>query len=440
MVLWTQVQTKILLMKNFNSYSNKVSYGCIIMFLCCSLNAQYTTTDSNNVDVPESYKVIDDYLNLLKLGYTEKEIYEDLGNVNFLIQNYKTSVFWYKKLMDLGEDNAMSESYRERYQYALRKAESVTTNTSNEKDWFATIRADYTLKKNTPAIKLATRSAGNYRELDFRRNSITSVPDDQVQLELLEETSFKSLKGGEFVSQHAYKPPIAVTADGNTAYFSKAVHVKPLYGIFSKKQLVHKIYKADKINGQWKNIKEVAVCPKYFSAIHPTVSDDGKRLFFASDMPGTYGKYDIYVATIQQNGTFGIAKNLGQKVNTEKNDLYPNIVGGTSLLFASDGHEGYGGLDIFAVEVASNGIGPSLNLGSPINSGEDDFSIFLMSEKGMGYVMSNRGKEKEAVSQVAFSYLGSMEHTLQQKRKYNLLRALNNNSKTDYSSTVFEEQ
>ena len=71
--------------------------------------------------------------------------------------------------------------------------------------------------------------------------------------------------------QNAYMPPVSVTADGRTAYFSKAVFVKPLYGIFSKKQLVHKIFRADNVNGQWANIREVAVAPKYASAMHPAV-------------------------------------------------------------------------------------------------------------------------------------------------------------------------
>lgn len=416
-------------MKNVITY--KVAFGCLMMLFYCSLTAQLpTTTNANNPDIREADKRIDDYLKLLKLGYTEREIFEDLGNVNFLTQNYETASFWYQKLMDISEDDAVSASYQERYQYALKKAGTAeVTGVSDEKDWLAEIKTDYQLKRNTLETGSTMPLAAKYNALDLETN-------DPAQA-LAELESPKSEKLGH---QNAYKPPTAVTADGKTAYFSKAIYVKPLYGLFSKKQLVHKIYKADRINGQWKNIKEVAVCPKDYSAMHPAVSDDGKRLFFASDMPGTFGKYDIYVSAIQKDGTLGIAKNLGQKVNTDKNDLYPNIVGGTSLFFASDGHKGHGGLDIFMAQVDHKKVGRSFNLGSPINSGEDDFSIFLMTEKGMGYVMSNRGKTKEAVRQLAFSYSDTEKNTVLEQKEYNLLETLNNDLRIDYTTSVFEDE
>ncbi|MGB5822191.1 MAG: cell envelope biogenesis protein OmpA [Saonia sp.] len=417
-------------MKNFTKY--KVAFGCIIMILFCSgLTAQqFGSTTSNNPKVRDANKRIDDYLKLLKLGYTEREIFEDLGNANFLIENYDTASFWYQKLIDLSDDHTVSAGYHERYQYALKQSRtSGASVASNEKDWFASIKADYRLKKNKPLV-------GKYGAIDFNANNDAQALNDLAAYELPEEANLESVKA----EKYTYKPPVTVTADGNIAYFSKPVYLKPLQGIFSKKQLVHKIFRAEKISGQWKNIKEVAVCPKYSSAIHPTVSDDGKRLFFASDMPGTFGKYDIYVASLERDGTFGVAKNLGQKVNTDKNDLYPNIVGGTSLVFASDGHKGHGGLDIFMAQVAHKKVSRSINLGSPINSIEDDFSILLGTQKGTGYVMSNRGKGKDAVGQVAFSYAEMGKKPIVETEEYRLVEILNSDLKTDYSTTIYEDQ
>ncbi|TFG74219.1 MAG: cell envelope biogenesis protein OmpA, partial [Flavobacteriales bacterium] len=193
-------------------------------------------------------------------------------------------------------------------------------------------------------------------------------------------------------------------------------------------------------NGQWRNIKEVALAPKHASTMHPTVTADGKRLFFASDMPGTFGKYDIYVAAIQSNGSVGVAKNLGEKVNTDKNELYPNLAGGTTLFFASEGREGYGGLDVFMVQVNNKKVSWAVNLGNPINSEEDDFSIFLMADKGEGYVMSNRGKDNGTITKVAFSYTNKGNNQATEKREYNLLEALNNDLRIDYSSSVFDNE
>ena len=196
----------------------------------------------------------------------------------------------------------------------------------------------------------------------------------------------------------------------------------------------------DKINGKWEDIKELKVCPKYSSALHPTVSADGKRLFFASDMPGTLGKFDIYVSNIQNNGTLGIAKNLGEKVNTKKNDLYPNVVGGNTLFFASEGREGHGGLDVYMVQVDQRKVGLAVNLGSPINSAKDDFSIRFKTKDRMGYVMSNRGKNKDNIHQVAFSYKNNRINRPVDKREYEILDFLNSDLKVDYSSSAFEDE
>ena len=172
--------------------------------------------------------------------------------------------------------------------------------------------------------------------------------------------------------------------------------------------------------------------------MHPAISDDGKRLFFASNMPGSFGKYDIYTADISNDGNVGRAKNLGTKVNTKKNDLYPSFVDGNTLVFASEGREGYGGLDLYMTQVDQKKVGWATNLGSPINSPKDDFSMYLMAEKGIGYVLSNRGTNKDKIQQVAFSY--SNKNSSEKPIDSNLAVALNNKLRIDYTTSVFEDQ
>lgn len=413
-------------MKNTLTY--KVAFGYCIIFLCYSLSAQHT---KNNSTVYETNKRVIHYQELKGLGYTDKEVFEDLGNANFLTKNYETALFWYTKLKGVRKNNVLSNSYNERYQYAKMKTGTAgVANGLDDKDWLATVKADYQIQG-----KSIENTGVSYKKINFK-DKIDQLLEDQGLVE--NNSEFTNSEG--FSGQSTYKDPIALTADGNTAYFSKAVYLKPQYGIFSKKELVHKIYKADKINGQWKNIKEVALCPKHYSTLHPTVSNDGKRLFFASNMPGTFGKYDIYTSTIHSDGTMGVAKNLGKKVNTEENDLYPNIVGSNTLFFASEGRKGYGGLDVYMVQVDRKKVGLAVNLGSPINSMEDDFSIRFMTENGTGYVMSNRGKKKGTIQKVAFSYFDKKKSILEERREYNLLEAFNTDSKINYSTTVFKDE
>lgn len=412
-------------MKNALTY--KVAFGCIITFLSCTLYAQHPeNSKAINSDIYEANKRASNYQELLNLGYTDREIYEDLGNANFLSQKYETAVFWYKKLIALSEDGVLSNSYSERYQYALKMAsESNMAGTNDNKDWMAQIQADYRVHKNSPEYAINQPLANE------------SIKDLAQQV-LEAENDLVVLNDKTFNYENAYKTPITVTADGNIAYFSKASYIKPKYGVLSKKQLVHKIYRAEKINGQWKNIKEMALCPKYYSSMHPTVTHDGKRLFFASNMPGTFGKYDIYVSSINKDGSLGVAKNLGEKVNTKKNDLYPNLAGGTTLFYASEGHEGYGGLDVFMVQVFNKKVGWSVNLGSPINSNEDDFAISLTGN-GMGYVMSNRGNSENSIRQVAFSYSNPKKDRREENDGYNFAEVFSNDVKVNFASSVYDD-
>ena len=238
---------------------------------------------------------------------------------------------------------------------------------------------------------------------------------------------------------NGYIPSMTVTQDGKTAYFSKVSEQKPLYGLFSKKEMVHEIYRAEKVNGKWTNITKLDVCPKYASAKHPTISEDGSRLFFASNMKGTYGKFDIYVADIKKDGTLGVSKNLGPKVNTKEDELYPNLYNGTLLFFASEGREGFGGLDLYATQVAYNSLTTSVNLGSHINSSRDDYAIQLDLEEGLSYVVSNRGKSN-SIEQVTISYRRQpMDDTMVASRDENLKSALNAESAYEYTSTSFED-
>ncbi|MDT0621742.1 TolB family protein [Croceitalea vernalis] len=371
---------------------NKIAFAFVALLVFSTSNAQINNQNENT-------QRIDDYLELLQLGYSEIEIFQDLGNVNFLRENYEAATFWYEKLFKIAHAETIPKSYKERYDFALNSLTS-TNEPSSKKDWMKSIKNDYVIKKPS-------------------------------------EVSNVALSQNRLVDTSDFAPGLSVTQNGNIAFFSQPVQTKPEYGIFSKKEIIHEVYRAENINGKWTNFKKLAVCPKYYSAKHPTVSADGSRLFFASNMPGTYGKYDIYVSEIKKDGSLGIAKNLGPNVNTKKNDLYPELSDDSLLFFASDGRKGYGGLDLFAVQIDKNKVSKSINLGNQINSPYDDFSIALSPEKGMGYVMSNRGS-KNKVSQIAITYSTSGSDFNIEKDDNKLMKVLNDKTETDYSSTMFD--
>ncbi len=143
-----------------------------------------------------------------------------------------------------------------------------------------------------------------------------------------------------------------------------------------------------------------------YSVGHPAISRDGKILYFASDMPGGKGGVDLYKVDIHEDGTYGNIQNLGPTVNTSGDDFFPWIASDGSLFFTSDGHAGYGGLDIFMAYTGKSGkFGNITNLGSSINSKFDDFAFVLLDDNESGYLSSNRegGKGKDDIYNVSLS-------------------------------------
>ena len=156
-----------------------------------------------------------------------------------------------------------------------------------------------------------------------------------------------------------------------------------------------KIYQAQNEGGRWKKIKKLPFCHDDYSVGHPTVSHSENRLYFVSDMPGGFGGTDLYFTDKLENGNWSTPVNLGGKINTEGNEMFPYIHGDKTLYFASDGLGGLGGLDMFEAHLdANNEVLWIKNLGSPLNSSGDDFGLVLDQEKSSGYFTSDRSGGK----------------------------------------------
>ena len=122
----------------------------------------------------------------------------------------------------------------------------------------------------------------------------------------------------------------------------------------------------------------------------PAFSEDGEELYFASNRPGGFGGIDLYKATKLANGDFGNPKNLGPNINTPGNELFPRPMGDGKFFFSSDGHPGFGKLDLFVAENGASGAQVIKNLGENFNSLNDDFSLFFTDYPKAGFISSNR--------------------------------------------------
>jgi outer membrane protein OmpA-like peptidoglycan-associated protein len=151
-----------------------------------------------------------------------------------------------------------------------------------------------------------------------------------------------------------------------------------------------KIYSVSKKGKSWTNETALPFNSDEYSCAHPTLTEDGTKLYFASDMPGGFGGMDIYVSEVE-GGKYGPPTNLGPGVNTEGHDVFPFIHKSGRLYFASDGHLGLGGMDILYVDPKDGGTWSAPeNPGAPVNSKDDDFAISLNDDGTTGFFASDR--------------------------------------------------
>lgn len=198
------------------------------------------------------------------------------------------------------------------------------------------------------------------------------------------------------VNKRMHEASVAFTKDFKTIYFSGNNYNekdKPVRGKDGYDNI--QLYKAS-VNeaGEWSNIEKLPFNSDDFNTGLPSLSKDEKKMYFVSDRPGGLGKTDIYVVDILADGSYSEPKNLGPKINTEEREMFPFIADDNILYFSSNGHAGYGNLDVFASKIFDNTVSQALNLEQPINSPKDDFAYIIDDKAQKGYFSSNRENGK----------------------------------------------
>ncbi|MEP1488127.1 MAG: OmpA family protein [Algibacter sp.] len=192
----------------------------------------------------------------------------------------------------------------------------------------------------------------------------------------------------ETINTSSHESNAVFTKDGKTMYFNRT---NPTRKKTDEERIAHvKIYKAELIDGAWTNVTALPFTSNGYSTEHPALSKDGKTLYFASDMPGTLGSFDIYRVSINDDGTYSAPENLGETINTKHREQFPFISEFNVLYFSSIGHLGYGGLDVFRTNMVNDTFDKPVNLGGSINSNLDDFAYVVREKNNKGYVSSNR--------------------------------------------------
>ena len=360
------------------------------------------------------------YLKIVDNGKADGYVYKQLADSYFNMFNTTEATKWYAKAVQSPQD---AETY---YRYAQMLKANVKYEEANKQMMQFTNKAPNdqrakTFKENPNYIpklfdvsKLYEVKSGTFNtdKTDFgavlNNNTIyfTSTRNnsrkdygwnkepylDLYKADFNSDKTITNVSNVTELNSKYHDGPATISADGNTIYFASDSFRESSFEKDSKNKLKlgrNNIFKAVNNGGSWNSITSLPFNSNSFSTSNPSISSDGKTLYFSSDMPGSLGGVDIWKVSINGDNSYGKPENLGSKVNTEGNESFPFIADdNTTLYFASSGKPGLGGLDIFKIDLSKSD--EAINMGKPINTEKDDFAFTYNKSQNIGFLSSNR--------------------------------------------------
>lgn len=263
------------------------------------------------------------------------------------------------------------------------------------------------IKKDSLVYFTSDRSPNNLLEKRYKWThrpflDIYKVAVDSTNKPIGEITSFSSK-----INSSLHEGNFCFSKDGKTVYLSKSNNERgnrKFDSIRSNAIHLYRSFKHDSLQ-TWSKPEKLPFNNIAYTTEHPALSPNGKHLYFSSNMPGGYGEFDLYVVAINEDNTFGKPLNLGEEINTSNREKFPFISENGDLFFSSNGHLGLGMLDVFACKNNQGTFEKPINLGAPINSSFDDFSMTFYDVTN-GFFASNRSKKGDDIYN--FSQVGNI--------------------------------
>lgn len=363
-----------------------------------------------------------DYLKIVENGKADTYVYGQLGECYYNIYNTVEAERWYAKALAGSQEPEMIFKYSQ-----MLKANGKYDASNEWMNKFASMRPGderaMAFVKNPNYLPKILKKGKKFNVQNMDINSASSdfggtLKDGKLYITSARNSARKTYGWNEepFLDIYEYVASsdgsyaaeklmdntintpyheglVSFSPDGNTMYFSRESYFDNLFvkdSLSKNKQGVLNLYMTKKLSDGWSVVEPLPFNSKRHSVKNPSVSSDGKTLYFASNMKKGYGNFDIYKAAINDDGSFGDAVNLGQKVNTEGQEMFPFISSNGTLYFSSDGHLGLGGMDVFFTKEIDGKMAPIRNIGVGVNSNGDDFAFRIDEESEEGFVSSNR--------------------------------------------------
>ena len=403
---------------------------CITLIIAFSFNVYSQKEKVKVADKKyDNYAYIDaikTYEKVAEKGYKSADMFKKLGNSYYFNAELEKAARWYGELFAMNTTDLEPEYYF-RYAQSLRsigqndKANELLElfNQKSGNDSRGKL-----FMKNVNYLDAIKANSGRYKIEDAGVNSIysdygTALYSNEIVFASARDTGSLGQRKHKWTNQYFtnlysanlgenmtpeepqkfdkkinskfHESTPTFTKDGKTMYFTRNNYLDGKKGKDANKITLIKIYKATLENDSWSKITELPFNSDNYSAAHPTLSPDGKTLYFASDMPGTIGQSDLFKVKLNDDGSYGIPENLGKTINTEGRETFPFVNDENEIYFASDGHPGVGGLDVFVSNINANGTFSDVqNLGADINSPKDDFAYLIDTKSRRGFFTSNR--------------------------------------------------
>jgi len=397
------------------------------------VNAQEVKINKANKDYDQFAYVdaIKTYEKVAEKGYKSAEVFQKLGNAYYFQSKLEDANKWYTELFAMNQE--VEPEYYFRYAQTLKSAgdykkadqmmekfyqKNGTDNRAkigmSQKDYLAEIKKNsgrYRIENAGINSEFSDYGTAFYKdELVFASardtGSISSKKHSWTNQSYTNLYGAKVTDNGNFESPEKFSKSVSskyhestpvFTKDGNTMYFTRNNFNNGKKGRDSERTILLKLYKATKEGDKWTNVTELPFNSNEYSVAHPALSPDEKTLYFASNMPGAMGnkkQSDIYKVAIYAGNSYGTPENLGDKINTEGRETFPYVTDNNELYFASDGHPGLGGLDVFVTQLKDDGsVGSIKNVGEPVNGKMDDFAFLIDTKTKNGFVSSNRKED-----------------------------------------------
>ncbi|MCL6274632.1 OmpA family protein [Muricauda sp. 2012CJ35-5] len=439
--------------------SFKTNIPVLIFFLGGLLHAQLKYNDADiNFDNLLYVKAAKQYETMVRKGEQSQHVLQRLGDAYFFNTDMENAVKWYGVLFTKYE-KILEPKYAFRYVHALKgigdykQAKGIMKIYTQKMDMSAYQVAQFhdndealdELMARQPQYYISNlginSAVADFGPTYYKDKIVFSSSRDSLTFEsrvyewnrqpyldffmadtldsgsdLANVTSFSSILNTRYHEAGATFIP-----EGNVVYFTRNNYTHQTLGRDGEGTNHLKIYTSELRGGEWTEAQEVSFNSEEYSVGQPALSPDGKKLYFVSDMPGSIGGTDIFVVDILRDGSFSQPRNLGPSINTSGREMFP-FVTEEKLYFASDGHLGLGGLDVFESELGISGYAAPNNLGVPLNSNRDDFGYIVNEKTQRGYFSSNREGGKGDDDIYSFQ---RMEESCEQTVKGSVIRKSN---------------